>query len=172
VTVATKENKSTAPVSPIATEVKRPVKPLEQRRLKLICSSASDLGNEWAIVVPSGTTIETILDPAYYANVASSLRIADSITAHWDDRSALAKLYITDTARTRVSVSKIFHVELDAPAESSEPKAYRVRYDGPHTKWCVVRVSDGRVVKDGCETKESAEIAMRAHEQAESRKVA
>jgi hypothetical protein len=159
-------------VSPIATETKPPIKPLEQRRLKLICSSASDLGNEWAIVVPSGTTIETILDPSYWANVASSLRIADSVTAHWDDRSALAKLYVTETARTRVSVSKIFHVELDAPAESAEPRAYRVKYSGPHTKWVVERVSDGRVVKEGCETKESAESAMRAHERSFDQKVA
>jgi hypothetical protein len=162
-----------APIAPIVTEPKAPpVKPLEQRRLKLVVSSASDMSNQWAAVVPSGVTIDMVLEPSFWSNVASQIRVADLVDVHTDDRSYFAKLYVVDVARTRIAVSKLLHVELDAPAESTEPRAYRVKYSGPHTKWVVERVSDGRTVKEGCETKEAAESAMRAHEQAEARKAA
>jgi hypothetical protein len=167
------ESNAPPPKAPIfAAQKAAPLKPLPNNRLKLICSSASDMSNLWAAVVPVGTTFEQVMEPTYYANVAGQLRVADQIDVHADDRSYFAKLYVVEAGRTRISVSKILHVPLEAPAESAEPKPYRVRYDGPHSKWCVVRVSDDRVVKDGCETRESAEAAMRAHEQSESRKVA
>jgi hypothetical protein len=123
-------------------------------------------------VVQSGVTLEQILEPAFWSNVAPQIRVADTIDVHSDGRDFYAKLYVREVARARVSVSLIQHIEFDALADTGEAKTYTIRYDGPHSKFCLVRVSDGRVVKDGIETRDAAETALRAHEAAEARKVA
>jgi hypothetical protein len=170
---ATKETKpTTSPVSPVATEMKPPIKPLEQRRLKLICSSASDVGNHHAIVVSAGVNLDMIMEPAFWSNVAPQIRVADTIDVHSDGRDFYAKLYVREVARARVSVALIQHVEFGAMADTAEPAAHRVRYGGPHQKWLVERIADNRVMREGLENKEDADAAMKAIERSIDRKVA
>jgi hypothetical protein len=149
-----------SPSSPPA-PARPPVRPLEARRLKLVVSSASDIQNGWAIVVPAGTSVETILSPEFYSSVASQLRIGDFVDVHSDGRDFVARLYVRETSKTRASVALIGLTRFDALIESFEPAAHRVKYAGPHAKWTVERIGDGRAVKDGYESREDAETAMK-----------
>jgi hypothetical protein len=157
---------------PVQAATTKPLRPLQNNRLKLVCSSASDVGNHWAIVVPADVTIETVLLPEFWSNVAPQLRVADTVDVHGDGRDFYAKLYVRDVSRARVSLGLIQHTTFDALAESSEPRAHRVKYAGPHSKWVMERIADGRIMKDGCETKEAAEDALKAIERSLDRKVA
>jgi hypothetical protein len=140
--------------------------------LKLVCSSASDIGNHWAIVVPADVTLEVALEPAFWSNVAPQLRVADLVDVHRDDRSLYAKLYVREVGRARVSVAQIQHVEFGELETTNEPASlHRTRYAGPHNKWIVERISDRKVVRERCETKEDAETALKALENSLDRKV-
>jgi hypothetical protein len=164
---------ATAESAPPVTPGNPPIRPIEQRRLKLICSSASDLGNRWAIVVPTGVTMEMILLPDFWCNVSGQIRVADIIEVHADDRSLFASLYVREVGRARVSVAQIQHVKFGELETTNEPTSlHRTRYAGPHNKWIVERISDRKVVRERCETKEDAETALKAIENSLDRKVA
>jgi hypothetical protein len=131
------------------------------------------MGSHWGIVAPAGVSIEMICTPSFWCNVAPQLRVADTIDVHSDGRDFYAKLYVREVGRARVSVAQIQYVEFGALAETSEPAAaHRIRYAGPHQKWCVERVADGRMLKDGCATREDAETAMKGIDASIDRKVA
>jgi hypothetical protein len=169
--VQTSTQPTPAASSPAAA-AKPPIRPLELRRLKLIASSASDLGNYWAAIVPTGVTVDTILQPEFWANVADKIRPADSIEATNDGLDFLARFFVRSVGRARVSVALIQHVEFDALPENSEPAAHRIKFGGPHNRWCVERIADGKTVKDNLETREDAETALKAIERATDRKIA
>jgi hypothetical protein len=144
---------------------------LEARRLKLIVSSASDMGSHWGIVAPAGVSIEMICTPSFWCNVAPQLRVADTIDVHSDGRDFYAKLYVREVGRARVSVALIQQVEFGELETVNELASHRVKYGGPHSKWAVERVSDRKIMKDGCDTREDAETAMKAIENSLDRKV-
>jgi hypothetical protein len=162
----------TPAASPPVADAKPPIRPLEQRRMKLICSSASDLGNYWAIIVPAGVTVETILQPEFWANVADKLRPADSIEATNDSLDFLARFFVRSVGRARVSLALIQDVQFDALSETSEPAAHRIKFGGPHNRWCVERIADGKTIKENLETREDAESALKGIERATDRKIA
>jgi hypothetical protein len=159
-----------SPSSPVA-PARPPVRPLEQRRLKLVVSSASDVGNHWIAVAPAGVTIETILQPEWWSSVATQLRIGDTVDVQNDSRDLWAKVLVRETSKTRVLVGLIQHVEFGALVESFESAAHRVRYTGPHGKWAVERISDGKIVRDGLDAKEDAETAMKGIDRSIERRV-
>jgi hypothetical protein len=171
--VQTAPTLSTPTAAPPGAPARPPIRPLEARRLKLVCSSASDIGNHWAVVIPADVSIETVLEPAWWANVATQLRVADTVDVHRDDRTLYAKLYVRAVGRARVAVALIQQVEFGAleTETASEPASHRVKYGGPHNKWCVERILDRKVVKDGCDTREDAETAMKGIEASLARKV-
>jgi hypothetical protein len=98
--------------------------------------------------------------------------VADVIDVHRDDRSLYAKLYVREVGRARVAVALVQHAEFGALETVNELASHRVKYGGPHSKWAVERVSDRKIVKDGCDTREDAETAMKGIEASLARKVA
>jgi len=140
-----------------------PAKPLEQRRLKLIAASASDIGNHWGAVLTTGTPFAATLQPEFWSNHASQLRPGDQIDIHSDGREFYGRLYVRDATKLRAFVGKIEFVEFNALASSTEAATHRVKYGGPHLKWVIERIADGKVIKDGLE-QEAAEQALKAIE--------
>ena len=65
---------------------KPPAKPLANNRLRLICASSSDICNRFAAVLPAGTPFEAALEPGFWSNVCSRLRISDVVEIHSDTR--------------------------------------------------------------------------------------
>jgi hypothetical protein len=148
------------------------VRPLEQRRLKLICGSSSDIANHFAAVLTSGTPFASVLNPEYWANHAPQLRVGDSIEIHCDDRSWFGRVYVREVTKTRASVSQLEFVEFGELAQSTDASLYRVKYAGPHVKWGIELVAGGKLVREGFETQEAAEVALKGLERSLTNKVA
>jgi hypothetical protein len=158
-----------APANPLAL---LPAKPLPANRLKLICASSSDIGNRHAAVLPGGTKFASALDPAFWSNVASQLRIGDVVEIHTDERTFFGTVYVRDVTRTRAQVARLEFHEFGAPLQSNDASPYRIKHQGPHLKWVIERIADGKIVRDGFETTEEAQTAAKALERTISSKVA
>ena len=141
-----------------------PAKPLANNRLKLICSSASDIGNHWAAIVPAGVSFAAVLHPEFWSNHSTQLRAGDVIDVHADGREFFGRVYVRDTARTRTSVAKLEFHEFGALMQSAEPLSHRVEYAGLHSKWAIRRMADGKLIKEGLESQEAAELALKGME--------
>jgi hypothetical protein len=146
-------------------------RPLEQNRLKLICGSASDIANHFAAVLTSGTPFASVLNPGFWSNHAPQLRVGDSIEVHCDSRSWFGRVYVRDVTKTRASVSQLEYVEFGELAQSTDASLYRVKYAGPHVKWGIELVAEGKIVREGFETQEAAEVALKGLERSLTNKV-
>jgi hypothetical protein len=166
----TQETDPKAPDAAAVLPAKPPgMKPLAMNRLKLVCSSSSDIANHFAAVLTSGTPFASVLSPEFWSNHAPQLRVGDSIEVHSDDRSFFGRLYVRDVNKTRADVSKLEFVEFGALAQSNDASLYRVKYAGPHTKWAVERIADGKLVREGFETQDAAELALKGMERSQAK---
>lgn len=158
------------PADPITLVPPKPLaKPLPNNRLRLIVSSSSDICNRFAAVLPTGMPFEAALEPGFWSNVCSQLRISDIVEIHSDGRGFYGEVYVRDTAKTSAQVAQLEFVEFDMLAQSSEPSSHRVKYGGPHVKWAIERVADGKLVREGFENQEAAETALKAMERSMSK---
>ena len=141
---------------------------LSESRLKLVGASGADIQNHFAAVTPQGTPFEHVLEPEFWAHCAYKLRPCDLITVHTDDMTYLGRLYVRsvsaparDRPNNRATVAKLEYHEFGAAPKDLRGKNHEVRFIGPHLKWCVVSLTDERVLKDGCGTSEEAAQWMR-----------
>jgi hypothetical protein len=148
------------------------IKPLAMNRLRLICSSSSDIANHFAAVLTSDTPFASVLSPEFWSNHAPQLRIGDSIEVHCDDRLWFGRVYVRDVTKTRACVSQLEFVDFGALAQSNDASLYRVKYAGPHSKWGVERVAEGKLVREGFDSEEAAEVALKSIERSLNNKVA
>lgn len=144
------------------------VRALSENRLKLVLSSAADLGNLFAATTPIGTAFEDVLNPEFWAHTAYKLRPADEIIVHTDDMSYRGHLYVrhvhapgAQRLNNRAVVAKLSFQEFGAIDKDLRNTTHEVKFMGPHQKWCVVSLSDQRVVKEGCGTSDEAAQWMR-----------
>ncbi len=85
---------------------------------------------------------------------------------------SLGLIYIRDVTKTRAQVARLeFHEFIEA-VQSTDASPYRVKHQGPHLKWVVERIADGKIVKDGFETAEEAQAAAKAMERTSNSKAA
>jgi hypothetical protein len=146
-----------------------PAKPLANNRLRLICASSSDICNRFAAVLPAGTSFAATLDPAFWSNVSSQLRVGDVVEIHSDSRGFYGTVYVRDTAKTRAQVARLEFHEFEVLAQSADPTSHRVKYLGPHMKWGIERIADGKPVREGFENQEAAELALKGMERSTSK---
>lgn len=144
------------------------VKGLAENRLKLVLSSAADMGNGFAAVLPSGVPFEDVKDPAFWAHCAYKLRAGDEIAVHSDDMSFFGRLYVRDVSApgqqklsNRAVVAVLDFKEFEPMAQGAKTKTHEVVFLGPHMQWCVKSLKDQRVVKERCGTAEEAAAWMR-----------
>jgi hypothetical protein len=165
-----------APTDPVAAALaaagtKKQTAPLVLKRFQTLNFSARDWGNTHGITVPAGTTLEDVLAPEYWALVAPSLRVGDWIRVLTDDSAWEALLTVRQVSgpgagrqNNRALIAELEFWTFDEPLSdtATRPTTHRVEYKGTHLKWCVVRASDGEVVKEGCGTEDEARAAMQA----------
>jgi hypothetical protein len=158
---------------PFQAPARQPVRPLQQNRLKLITGSATNFGNLHGATLPAGTPFHHALDSAMWGNVASELRANDQVQIHADDGTFYGLVYVRSVAggggvRASVAVSNILYVEFDdLPASASNVAVFRISYMGPHERWCVIRIADGKVMARQLDITEAAETQMKALERAQ-----
>jgi hypothetical protein len=157
---------ATAPLEATHDRASRlPFRPLQVNRLKLIRSSESDFANLHGAVLPAGTSFEDALKPQFWGLVAQRLRIGDQIEVHVDDQTYFGRQLVRDVSgtgqtMTRASVVRLEFHRFDRVERDETALTHRVEHKGAHLKWSVIRIADGKVVRDGFETKPDAEAAM------------
>lgn len=115
---------------------------------------------DWTVTVESGTSLEDVLNPAFFSNVANRLRPYDRIRVRVDTGEFYAELLVLHCGKTWAKTVKLYSFDLTKKtAEKVETgsEEYRVQYRGPHLKFCVIRVSDNQPVKERLDTKLDAE---------------
>jgi hypothetical protein len=159
-----------ASVEAAAAAVKGDVKviALTEGRLRLVLSSAADIGNEFAAVTPAGTPFAHTLEPEFWAHVAYKLHVGDQINVHTDDGRYFGALYVRHVSapgaqrlNNRAIVGKLGYHEFDELKAVATDTEHDVRWMGPHMKWCVVALKDQRVLKEGCGTQDEARLWLR-----------
>jgi hypothetical protein len=166
-TTKSKATESKAPAGAETEVIAMPVpfRPLQVNRLKLIRSSESDLGNLHAAVLPAGTPFEHALRPEVFGLVAHRLRIGDQIEVHVDDQTFFGRLLVRDVSgqgqvKTRASCARLELHHFDKVETDTAALTHQVRHAGPHLKWSIYRLADGKLIKDGFEERADAEKAL------------
>lgn len=118
--------------------------------------------NVWVAVAPHGETLESALNPAWWAGVASQFKMWDRIELRAEDGSWFAELVVVAASRLAVDARVIGHTEFDAqptvvaPSDPDAlPSGYDVNFGGPVHKYRVVRKADGEVMAHGMSKKDA-----------------
>lgn len=119
--------------------------------------------NQWSVEVPANVHPGDILDPSFWAHVASKLRPRDLIEVWAPGNAWFCVVVVLDADRTYAKVQHVvgpFDLTV-AVTEAQVNQAYgtalfEVIHRGPR-KWSVVRRSDRQVVHENEETKAGAE---------------
>jgi hypothetical protein len=96
-------------------------------------------------VPESHVPFDALLEPGYWAHVGQKLNPTDEIRIDAEDGSYTALLYVQDAGRLYAKVAVIYVVRLEhveVGADVPIPSNYRVLWQGPELKWCVVRDTD------------------------------
>lgn len=108
--------------------------------------------------VPSGTTPEELLDPAFWVFVVTKMQIGAEIRVIPDDFAYRAQLLVTYTDSANIRLKMINYVELEnvhVVQAGVAAKDYQLTMRGQQ-KWCVQRMSDGAFIKELIPTKQEA----------------
>jgi hypothetical protein len=120
----------------------------------------------WDVVPDHGTTVDSMLDPAYWANVARKLTPWDEIVVRAEDGSYIARFVVLERGNLYARVALLpgypLNLQVSEPdVDSSVPSGYEVKWTGPHTRYAVAR--DGAKLKEGFTSKGEAAAWLREH---------
>ena len=99
----------------------------------------------WQANIAHGVDFKSILEPGFWAGVASKFRVGDRIEVWPEDASYLSELLVMEvqTAAIRVRVlSFVSLVDLEIPDDAQ----FEVAWKGPHAKWSVIRRADKAII--------------------------
>lgn len=147
-------------------EVSKPNRKLAQHEFK----SAEYERLESVASPEAGTSLDEMLAPGYWANVAKQMK-AGQIIQIWPAGGAWwAEMLVRNVqpfaAKVHVLRSVVFDVGAPKaePEETSEPKSdYKIQWRGPQHKFAVFRVADNTLLQEGFENKDLAGAWLDTH---------
>ena len=121
--------------------------------------------HDFVVDVPVGVTVEQMLEPAFWAHVASQMDPFDHIEARAEDGSWIAYFVVRMCERNyaKVALDRVLSFEGQV-SEAPISTKHRIEWKGPHHRYCVIRLSDSQMVSSQHKTKFDAETWMRQHE--------
>jgi hypothetical protein len=138
---------------PLAEEPKRTVKPLG---IDAFGWKEHRNPGHWACV-EFGTPLEDVLEPAFWANVASKMSCNHTIEVHWPDGNQYAELYVRACGRNWADVWLMRHCQADKAAYApSKRNQLVVAWAGPVDKFRVTRTGDNAVIMAGFQSEADA----------------
>jgi hypothetical protein len=149
------------PAKPDAPAAKTPAASaaIENKANRKIHPSRIKLGetarNIWCVYPEPGTSVETLLDPAYWSHWSEKMRPTDRIEVYPEDGCYFAELIVRFSTRQAAYVAPLRYVELGELALPNVNE-FRVKYTGPVHKHAVVRVRDSVMMQGGFDTSEGA----------------
>lgn len=104
------------------------------------------------VILPGSVPIEEALKSEYWAHVGSKLRQHDTINIFPEDGTRFVEAIVLLAGRGFAHLHVIRDVALAAEEDASDPAlaSLKVKFNGPHDRWTVIRVSDGEKLKTGC----------------------
>ena len=126
--------------------------------------SAEHERNVHSICVEEFISRAQIINPAFLAHIAAKLRPYDEILVRCDDGTIFARLLVLQAERTwaRVHITEwhdlttrdVAQTQTETSEQVAEKVAeFRVEYKGSHKKWCIIRNTDGAIVREDEATK-------------------
>lgn len=120
--------------------------------------------NLWVITVEDGVTIEDIMKPGFWGNVAINMRPYDRVEVRCDNDEFFAELLVLRADRTSALVKKLSFIKIAAEEAKVKSKDtnkidsddYEYKFRGPQKKHSIVRKSDNAVMVENMESKEAA----------------
>lgn len=120
---------------------------------------------EWVVDAEEGTTIEDIMDPAYWAHMASQFQMFDHIEVRLETGEWIAELIVLTPGRNYARV--FLKAKHDLAGESRDIPAsaitHKVEFKGPQRKHVVIRIADGAVIQEGIPSKTEANAWLSAY---------
>lgn len=125
---------------------KQPPKPTDAR-MKL----ADFQRNRFVVTPEKGVEVNDLLQPAYWAHIATKFRPYDEVTVIPEDGSFYAKLLVIACDRLWAKMHLLEDHDL-TPTRKDMPQVefdgYAVEWKGPLSRFAAIRKSDGVVLKD------------------------
>ena len=147
-------DQAAAPKSPPAAE--RKVTPMDEMRFK----GAEYAREQWLVTAHENTTPKDLLEPSYWAHVATKLRPRARIEAWANDGTWLAEYVVLEAGRNwaKLHLLSVHHLTTADVAQTQADllSAYEVTFRGGHCLWSVIRKIDREVVHEGEQTMDGA----------------
>jgi hypothetical protein len=112
--------------------------------------------SNYAAVLPDGVSLDDALKPEFWAHAAGKLRQHDTIRLIPENGAFFAEVLVLSAGRGFVKVKLLHHIVIDQEGQSDGTDLVEVKWRGPHSKWSILRRSDGSVLKEGLVDKSDA----------------
>jgi hypothetical protein len=144
----------------------RPLRPLAPSQVGL----AEHLTRHHVCTLPAGTPPEHLTDPSFWGLIAERLRPCDRVDVHDAGGNFYIELYVRSATPGRpvagtkgtVVVSILRRVDFDPVEAPSRQAAYESRFSGPAQGWCVIRISDQKIIAENLVSRDAAEARISA----------
>jgi hypothetical protein len=156
---AVQENVTDKPAE--ATKVEAPVPerkvtPMDEARFK----GAEYAREIWVATAHENTTPKDLLEPAYWAHIATKLRPRARIEAWANDGTWMAEYVVLEAGRNwaKLHLLSVHHLGTAdvALTRVDAMSPYEISFGGPHVQWRVIRKVDREVIHDGEATMDGA----------------
>lgn len=122
------------------------------------------VNTDWTVTVEAGTSLEDVLNPAFFANVAAKMTAYDHIRVRVDTGEWYAELLVLDCGRNWAKMFKLCEHKLTREETNEEiDSQFTVKHLGPHKKYAVIRKSDNETLRDGFTNKHEANAWLASH---------
>lgn len=117
---------------------------------------------EFHVFVPSGVTINDVLDPSSWTHIAQKLQPMSHIFVTAEDNTFCALLRVLSCGQLWAKTAVIWHKDLTetASVDTKEDRILEVQYVSNRYKWGVKRVSDGEWLSKDHPTEAEAQQVM------------
>ena len=130
------------------------------------CALAEQWRQDWVVNAEVGTTIDDILDPAYWAHMAAQFQRMDRIEVRMETGEWVADLICTESGRNWAAMHLITkHVLQPATEQAAGPAQHEVIWRGQQHRFCIKRTSDNEILQANIPSKPEALAWLQNYEQ-------
>lgn len=135
----------------------------------------------WVHYAQAGVSLDDVLKPDYWANVASRFRMYDKIEVIFDEYNCWAEFLVVkiDNVSNQNLVNRTAqwavielinsynlplsdkNVSNKVNTDELDEKEYFVKYLNPHKRYAIIRASDNSIIEEGIHSKEEAANKMK-----------
>jgi len=99
------------------------------------------------LTVPQNVTREDMKDPEFWKHVSVQFKPTYRIEVIDDEQTFFAEYLVLDAGKNWAVVEELRYIEFKKHITPQIDIGYEVKYKGPHHKFCVIRKSDGEMIK-------------------------